>query len=119
MLRCKTGDLAVVQGYKLAEMNGRFVTVCEHIPTGTVIEVCGVQFMAVEPSWWITSNRPLPSNFGPLDRTAVVDRVLRPIRGQEGEDEMLRIAGKPRKNWKDIPPTNVFKDIQEMAHRLK
>lgn len=72
-LRCKPGDLAIiVRAAKDPRWYGRIVLVV-------------AQF---DHDSWVTD--PLPAGF-----CSVRDTSLRPIRPGDGEDEMLRIAGKP------------------------
>jgi hypothetical protein len=89
-MNCKQGDLAVV--VRSASGNeGRIVRcirtmgVVEWKGPGNVIKGRGVAWL-IDP--------PLPAWHGRLDRLAL-DACLRPIRDQDGEDEMLRIVGKP------------------------
>lgn len=78
-MNCKPGDLAVNVGGK-PECRGEIYTVIKAY-TGPV-------FKSPYPAWWVEHNG---SMFHCLDRD------LRPIRDQDGEDEMLRIAGYPHK----------------------
>jgi hypothetical protein len=78
-MRCKVGDLAVYVGDRL-ELHGRIVLVVAPFDWER------------EPAWHI--DPPLPDdNIHAPD--AGVDAALRPLRANDGEDEMLRIAGKP------------------------
>lgn len=87
-MNCKQGDLAVVVG----------------IPTGKVSREIGkiVKCKSLTKSWagvdcWILED-PIPAPYlGPrIMLLAVADQDLRPLRGDPGEDEILRIAGKPQ-----------------------
>jgi hypothetical protein len=76
-MNCKPGDLAViVRAYRFPELVGRIVTCVRLTPHPSKLPV------------WETAE-PLPeSNW-------IHDDQLRPIRDNDGEDEMLRIVGKP------------------------
>jgi hypothetical protein len=78
-MRCKVGDLAVYVG-TFPQHLGRIVRVVSPRPW-------------TEPAWWV--DPPLPTPEAGLDGLSVYDSGLRPIRDSDGEDEMLRIAGKP------------------------
>ena len=83
-LNCKPGDLAViVGGYPTINM-GAFVTIVELAQT-----LNGGLWQIKSPS------RPLIGPTGLLVEL-VDDYCLRPIRDTDGEDEILRIAGKPQ-----------------------
>ena len=81
-MNCKPGDLAIVvkaDGY--SQFLGRILVV-------------------VEPCQWEKNHwRTEPVLTDPVDDVSLVwhDSELRPIRDQPGEDEMIRIAGKPGK----------------------
>ena len=75
-MNCKQGDLAVIvkviPGIGAEQYIGKIIR-CERL------------FSPL--AWW------LPDDFG--CHLAVLDAHLRPIRDNDGEDEMVRIAGKP------------------------
>jgi len=108
-LRCRQGDLAVVTGpCQTPGLRGRFVIIERRTYGGEVIE--GLRAMpGDEPTWLCRA----ASSGGTLPRAAVhprtgaivytpspvriiADAILTPIRPVPGEDEMLRLAGKPR-----------------------
>jgi hypothetical protein len=75
-MRCRVGDLAViVRARKAPKWLGKVVRVVRPFP--------GLDS-------WITE--PMPAGF-----VSVFDHSLRPIRDQDGEDEMLRLVGLPQK----------------------
>jgi hypothetical protein len=90
-LRCKTGDLARILWSRHSELIDSFVTVCEFLGTyeqGQIGLARGRPFVAVFPGpLWAVEHR--------LGVLVFRDQSLQPIRDQPGEDEMLRIAGKP------------------------
>lgn len=96
-LNCKPGDLAViVRAMYRPELIGRLVTCVRLIPNDG-FDADGRPFSPKPqggPRWVI--EKPLGS------LKSVSDSNLRPIRDQDGEDEMLRIAGLPNKE-----PANV------------
>lgn len=89
-MNCKPGDLAVVvRSY--AGQEGKIVTCIEYV--GRVVFDNG----ASHPDCWKVD----PPLYVAKDRRKahiVADSCLRPIRGNDGEDEMLRIVGKPQPN---------------------
>ncbi len=77
-MNCKPGDLAVIIRAEPGDgWLGRIVTVL-HLYEGP----------SLSPAWVCDQ---VPPGF-----RAIKDSALRPIRDNDGEDEMLRIAGKPR-----------------------
>lgn len=81
-MNCKQGDLAWVTK-SIAGNEGKIVRCMELVSGGGAL--------GIGPRW--ITEPVLLNEYGcphpPLDR------VLRPIRGGEGQDEMLRIAGSP------------------------
>lgn len=93
-LNCKTGDLARVV-WPGVPSNNHFVTVEEFLPVGTVIVFNHVLLRIDMPCWWVHCATAIPTAAGLLNRLPFPDSRLRPIRGQPGTDETLRIAGLP------------------------
>ena len=89
-MNCKPGDLAVVvRSY--AGQEGKIVTCVRYI--GPVEFDNG----AAHPDCW----RVDPPLYRAKDRCKadiVADSCLRPIRDTDGEDEVLRLVGKPQPN---------------------
>lgn len=90
-MNCKPGDLAiVVSGFtQWSQSNiGKIVeVVCVWHGNGT----CGLPF-----SWTCRGN--VVNGMGiKLDEVAFCDCDLRPLRGWDGVDEMVRIAGRPER----------------------
>lgn len=82
-MNCKPGDLAIV----VRSAAGHEGVICRVI-----------RFVGELPEWtgndrWETDHKH-SGLFGGITNT-FQDRCLRPLRDQPGEDEMLRIAGKP------------------------
>lgn len=96
-MRCRIGDLAVMTQSRLPENIGRVVEV-----------ICPGEHETGLPAWVIQSARPL--RFLPWGRGRVFsdctgnspDAWLRPIRDSDGEDEVLRIAGKPQETPREM-----------------
>src|ERR1700740_2251704 len=90
-MNCKQGELAVVKCQQ-SEAYGRMVEVCE---------LLGTHPRSIDPSphWWVKPCGWTPAvewvELDKLGRFLFPDSRLRPIRDQPGEDETLRIAGKP------------------------
>jgi hypothetical protein len=79
-MNCKPGDLAVIVRARLAPpLLGRLVKCIA--PRD-------------DDAWWV--DIPLTCPVTGETWFSVYDRALRPIRDQDGEDEILRIAGKPQ-----------------------
>jgi hypothetical protein len=81
-MNCKPGDLAVVVRCDVPEVVGLFVR-CVRL-----------DYWGGEPFWYL--DRRVIHNDPRYQHDAVFDCNLRPIRDQDGEDEMLRIAGLPK-----------------------
>lgn len=83
-LNCKQGDLAVVVR-SWAGNEGKIVQCVRLLPGGP-------DWIEDGPRWEI--DRGVPSRNGyPL--FSVADSCLRPLRDSEGEDEALRLVGRP------------------------
>lgn len=95
-MNCKPGDLAVIVRCDYPENVGRFVRV--------VCRADGSEFAWYEGEEWecepatpvIGLNADGAKTWG-LEPVCLFDAHLRPIRDNDGEDEILRIAGKPVK----------------------
>lgn len=83
-LNCKLGDLAVI--VRSDSGNEGAVVVCLEMYVGQWANG------NYEAGWLV--DRWLPCRSGGQTRH-VADRKLRPLRDGDGEDEMLRIAGRP------------------------
>lgn len=92
-MNCKQGDLAIIVRAYNPENLGKIVTCIRLIqprnwrePNGSISE---------EPTWEIDIPlRGFSGNASPL----ICDFQLRPIRDNDGKDEMLHIAGLPNKH---------------------
>lgn len=86
-MNCKPGDLAVIVRSNQISNIGKIVTVLRVYPRA-------------EQSWWICSGSVLHglySDWPPGAEVGMYDNHMRPIRDNDGEDEMIRIAGLPHK----------------------
>jgi len=99
-MNCKPGDLA------LWVTRGALVEVIELTHDGDIeTSVSGRRVRIIndspDPAWRIRIlGGPQSSNSLPglaFREMSVFDKSLRPLRDNDGEDEILRIAGKPRK----------------------
>lgn len=84
-MRCQPGDLAVIVNGATANV-GKLVHVVE-------------QSSAYGPGWWLvtllggTAQGQFPGGaIGPAPGGSIQDNRLRPLRDQDGTDEVLRIA---------------------------
>ena len=82
MLNCKQGNLAVVV-CSTNNNEGKIVR--------CLLLVMGHGSLGYGPRW--VTDPPMRGRFGSV--CPVLDSCLRPIRGQDGKDEMLRIVGRP------------------------
>lgn len=90
-MNCKPGDLAFIVASRRPD--------AAHL-IGHVVNVVNIEpGCTPEDPVWITS-----TSFTTLDGTPIgwFDTSLRPIRDSDGEDEMLRIAGKPKETVREI-----------------
>lgn len=80
-MNCKPGDLAiVVRSRRYPECNGMILKI-EHL---------------AYPGYWRVSGKLIEEYAARHGKSLNLnDRLLRPIRDNPGEDEMLRIVGKP------------------------
>lgn len=101
---CRPGDIAwVTQAVGAAKCGFQFV-----IPYGTFVRVVKVDWKdsALKRRWmWVVEPVRLKSTNGVArcDLVGIADSVLRPIRPGDGEDEMLRIAGRPKSIKSTVP----------------
>lgn len=90
-MNCKPGDLAVILWTRNYPENiGALVRVLHDSPNGPLPEY-GHQW-SVEPLQRVMTSI---GKAGPGGEFSMPDRFLRPLRDNDGDDEMLRIAGKP------------------------
>lgn len=94
-LNCKPGDLAVMVRCNNPINLGRIVR-CESFDGA--VNVHGPAGRIYPGAWRISPALPAWSGWsGPATTTHAPDEFLRPIRGQDGEDQILRLVGKPEK----------------------
>lgn len=86
-MNCRPGDLAIIVK-SVAGNEGKIVRCIRLLPSGS-----DKKFVFDGPRWVI--DRPVPDSIG-LEISSLADCALRPIRDNDGEDEMLRITGKPQ-----------------------
>ena len=103
-MNCKPGDMAVIVRSKFTpHLIGRIVEVLYMAPSyGSFCLPNGqlhAQLVDKRPRWVCKFQNPVsaPTDIGQrlTDYAPVPDEVLRPIRDQPGDDEMLRITGLP------------------------
>ena len=87
-MNCKPRDLAVFVRSRAGNL-GLIVRCLSFVPAGTVLGngIC-------ESDGWITDVTVMQTRG--MRICYAEDKNLRPIRDQDGEDEMIRIAGKPK-----------------------
>lgn len=101
-MNCKQGDMAIrVQTGQLVDVVRLFVG------EENFTDIAGTSFPFIHsgaPAWVVSSiGGPLevlcagPANGAKFMIFPISDKALKPIRDADGEDEMLRIAGKPEK----------------------
>lgn len=84
-MNCKPGDLAIYVGWGSPKDLGQIVTCVKFLGD---LPVAGG---GTAPMWLVEP----PLKNSDYRRDWVADGALRPIRPNDGEDEMIRIAGKP------------------------
>lgn len=99
VLRCKPGDLAIVTGSQLN--NGKIVTCVQFL--GAYLKIDGVlhgphdthtDFWEIDSElYWSNPDSPKTVYTG---MTSIPDCQLTPIRSRPGQDEIIKIAGKPK-----------------------
>jgi len=91
-MNCKPGDLVVIAS--TAGRTGVQRRIVEAL-LGMPVRVVTPYSLEGEPAWKI--EREINVLIGPVPAAIVgiADAVLRPLRDRDGEDEMLRIVGKP------------------------
>jgi hypothetical protein len=98
-MNCKPGDLAIITGLHPAvdAANGRIVRLADAAPVSVNGEPAWILAERVEVVL-LANGRSFNQQFW-IGETVWFDRLqdkyLRPIRDSDGEDEMLRLAGKP------------------------
>jgi len=88
-MNCKKGDLAIVVRSKYGN-EGRIVQ-CLRLATKEDFDAYEVGYNS-EPTWLLD----IPINCSFSTAPLIKDIKLRPIRDNDGQDEMLRIAGLPK-----------------------
>lgn len=91
-MNCKKGDLAVIVRSE-AGNEGKFVTCIRLSDQDVWIDCSGRYYRAVT---WVV-DRKLVGADG-ISSWQIEDSLLRPIRDSDGTDEMLRIAGLPKRD---------------------
>ena len=89
-MNCKQGDLAIMVR-SAANNEGKIFLCVRFIPLHSWMRKDGS--IRAEAAWLVD---PPTSDFNGWIVEHLADSDLRPIRGGEGADEMLRIVGKPR-----------------------
>lgn len=89
-MNCKQGDLAVV--VRSDSGNEGAVVQCLRLYIGPMQTPAG-RITEPRAAWLI--DRPLPGRLSGRECWHVEDRKLRPLRGSDGQDEMLRLVGLP------------------------
>lgn len=87
-MNCKPGDLAVIVE-SMAGNEGRIVT-CLRLATEAEVDAANLAPHRA-PYWHIDTE--IPTVWASVRLAA--DMQLRPIRDQDGEDQILRLVGKP------------------------
>lgn len=90
---CKRGDIAIVS--KGRSNLGRVVTVVAHASREELEMAFSRGVYDEGPFWRVDTNLRWVGPYGETLAPYAPDSHLRPLRPGEGEDEILRIAGKP------------------------
>lgn len=105
-MNCKQGDLAIIVKSR-AGNEGKIVT-CLRLATTEEISLNRFYDQPLWPVWIVDRNLQNANLLGEVNGQSnlAYDATLRPIRDQDGEDEMIRIAGKPLKQ--ELPQTTAI-----------
>lgn len=99
-MNCKKGDLAVIVR-SMAGNEGRIVQ-CLRIATDAELSEANIYTGLPHPFWVTDKQLPCAFSFGGhssgVSHAFIPDAWLRPIRDSDGTDEMLRIAGLPKRD---------------------
>ena len=93
---CRIGDLAIVVRSVTGKSVGTIVKCIRRIEVGEIVD--GIRINALDGTLWLVDRKMdwiKPSGVK-YTMSAVHDRNLRPIRDDEGDDETLTWAGKPK-----------------------
>lgn len=83
-MNCKLGDLAVIVRSAVGN-------------EGLIVEVIAMSELRPQYDWIVKATRAIRWQSGQICKEGhAKDSSLRPIRDNDGEDEMLRIVGKPQ-----------------------
>lgn len=105
-MNCKPGDIAIIVRSKFVpDLLGRIVEVLNAAPSAGSFRLPNgqlhQQLIDRRFRWVCKFQNPIfaPSDTGPIETVyaPVPDECLRPIRDNDGEDEMIRIAELPHK----------------------
>ena len=91
-MNCRPNELAVIAS--TAGRTGLQRRIVEEL-IGTPVRVIAPYLLCGEPAWRIEQEINILIGDVPAAVVGIADAVLRPLRDGDGEDEMLRIAGKP------------------------
>ena len=98
-MRCKVGDLAVTLGMRDPANNGRLVEILRRYIDGEILPGHSFAYKNGGDGWVCRSLGMALSTLldGNQDIRTINDSSLRPIRDNPGEDEILRLVGKPER----------------------
>lgn len=104
-MNCKKGDVAEF----IVEGRGQIDGIEFRARKGSYVYILGLAWatsMKERSIWWRIEPARIRSCDGrhTASFTEAADRALRPIRPGDGEDEMLRIAGKPQQRDETLMP---------------
>lgn len=91
-MNCKQGDLAVIV-HSNAGNEGKFVT-CVRLASDEEVARAGYSVRSGEPCWILDAELKLTNN---SKEKIGIDKWMRPIRDNDGEDETLQWAPVPTK----------------------
>ena len=94
-MNCKQGDLAVIVRSSSGNV-GRIVVCLNIASTGELCRTFGSSMYSYAPIWRIdVAVHWRGSVSGCIEVPFITDKAIRPLRDSDGEDEMLRLVGRP------------------------
>lgn len=92
-MNCRQGDIAMV--VSVGSYRGANRSIAQAL-LGIPVRLAAGYLFEEQPAWRLESNVHLEVNGRHVEVQGIVDAILRPIRGGDGDDEIIALAGKPQ-----------------------